>query len=118
MLYIDFMLSKEAAIANAEYICYASPNVQVYQDPEYIEYLSELHPDAFDILYPDMSNYKTESYMNLSAEMRKYEYELWEELMVHGESDVGIYITAGIFAVAIIAMLTYSLIKKKIYSNY
>ena len=118
MLYIDFMLSKEIAIANAEYICYASPNTQVVNDPDYLEYLSELHPNAKDILYPELEGYKTESYMNLSAEMRKYEYELWEELMVYGESDIGIYITAGIFAAVIIAMVTYSLIKKKIYSNY
>ena len=118
MLYIDFMLSKEIAIANAEYICYASPNTQVIEDEEYLEYLSELHPDAKNILYPELTDYKTESYLNLTADMRKYEYELWEELMVYGESDVGIYITAAVFAVAIIAMITYSLIKKKIYSNY
>ena len=118
MLYIDFMLSKEIAIANAEYICYASPNTQVIEDPEYLEYLSELHPDAIDILYPELADYKTESYLNLPADMRKYEYELWEELMVYGESDVGIYVTAAVFAVAIVAMVTYSLIKKKIYSNY
>ena len=35
--YINFMLSKEIAIANAEYICYASPNSLVYEDEEYIE---------------------------------------------------------------------------------
>jgi spermidine/putrescine-binding protein len=118
MLYIDFMLSKEIAIANAEYICYASPNTQVIEDPGYLEYLQALHPDAIDILYPELENYKTESYLNLSADMRKYEYELWEELMVYGESDVGIYIIAGIFAAVIVAMVTYSLIKKRIYSNY
>lgn len=39
--FIDFMLSKEAAVANAEYIYYASPNSLVYDDADYIDEMGE-----------------------------------------------------------------------------
>ena len=37
--YIDFMLTEEPAIANAEYTYYASPNRVVVENEEYIEYI-------------------------------------------------------------------------------
>ena len=49
--YINFMLSEEIAIANAEYTYYATPNTLVTSSPEYIEYISSVHEDAMDILY-------------------------------------------------------------------
>ena len=53
--YINFMLSREVAIANAEYICYASPNRLVFEDEGYIAYMNEeIHEDAMDILYNDI----------------------------------------------------------------
>ncbi len=118
MLYIDFLLSEEVAIANAEYICYASPNTQVINNEDYLAYLDELHPDAKAILYPDLTDYKTQSYLNLPLEMREYEVKLWEELMIYGNSDVGIYIVAAVFAVMIIAFASYSFVIKKIHSRY
>ncbi len=118
MLYIDFLLSEEVAIANAEYICYASPNTQVINNEDYLAYLDELHPDAKAILYPDLTDYKTQSYLNLPLEMREYEVKLWEELMIYGNSDVGIYIVAAVFAVMIIAFAGYSFVIKKIHSRY
>ena len=48
--YIGFMLSDDAAIANAEYICYASPHKNVYTSDVYIEDMGE---DAIEILYPE-----------------------------------------------------------------
>ncbi len=118
MLYIDFLLSEEVAIANAEYICYASPNTQVINNEDYLSYLEELHPDAKDILYPDLTDYKTQSYLNLPLEMREYEVKLWEELMIYGNSDVGIYVVAAVFAVLILGFAVYSFIIKKIHSKY
>ncbi len=118
MLYIDFLLSEEVAIANAEYICYASPNTQVMENEDYLAYLEDLHPDAKDILYPDLQNYKTEAYANLPLAMREYEVKLWEELMIYGNSDVGIYVVAAVFAALIIVFAVYSFAKKRIYSNY
>ena len=49
-IFINYMLSPEPAIANAEYIYYASPNSLVYEDEGYIEEMGE---DTMAILYPD-----------------------------------------------------------------
>ena len=49
--YINFMLSEEPAIANAEFICYASPNTLVSKNPEYIDYMGEF---AYSLLYDKM----------------------------------------------------------------
>ena len=40
-IFINYMLSPEPAIANAEYIYYASPNARVYEDEGYIEEMGE-----------------------------------------------------------------------------
>ncbi len=59
--YINFMLSEEPAVANAMYIGYASPNTLVRENEEYIEYMSDWHEDAMDILYgEDMALYTYE----------------------------------------------------------
>ncbi len=58
--YINFMLSEEPAIANAEYIGYGSPNTVVRDNPDYIAYMEDWHEDAMDILYgytPVLSDY-------------------------------------------------------------
>lgn len=48
--YIDFMLTEEPAVANAEYIGYGSPNLAVRNNAEYEEYMRDWH-DAWEILY-------------------------------------------------------------------
>lgn len=118
MLYIDFLLSEEVSVANAEYICYASPNILVPKNEGYIEYITELHDDALEILYPETTTFRTESYLNLSEDMRSFESQLWEELMSFGSQDIGIYITTIVLAVAILALWIYCAIKKRILSKY
>ncbi|MBO4971746.1 MAG: spermidine/putrescine ABC transporter substrate-binding protein [Clostridia bacterium] len=118
MLYIDFLLSEEIAVANAEYICYASPNTLVPQNEEYIEYIQEMHPDALEILYPQATAFRTESYLNLSEEMRRYESQLWEELMSYGSQDAGIYILSIVLAVGILALWITTSIRKRRLSKY
>lgn len=118
MLYIDFLLSEEVSVANAEYICYASPNMLVPKNEGYIEYITELHEDALSILYPETTAFRTESYLNLSEDMRSYESQLWEELMSYGSQDVGIYVLTIVLAVAILALWIYCAIKKRILSRY
>ena len=48
-IFINYMLSPEPAIANAEYIYYACPNKAVFTDEDYIEEMGE---EAMEILYP------------------------------------------------------------------
>ena len=80
-IYINFMLSREAAIANAEYICYASPNALVFNDEEYKDDMGE---DAYNILYPDnfdfASAYDSNCYKDLDKKTKEYLNKKWEEL--------------------------------------
>ena len=83
-IFINFMLSRDAAVANAEYTYYASPSKTVYTDPEYIEDLGE---ETMEILYPGIEDftaqYNTCAYRNLSAEMLDYINTLWESVKIN-----------------------------------
>ena len=82
--FINFMLSREAAVANAEYIYYASPNRLVYEDPEYIEDMGE---DTMDILYPGIDSFRDEynrsAYRNLDQDTLTFVNSLWETLKIN-----------------------------------
>ena len=82
--FINFMLSREAAVANAEYIYYASPNRLVYDDPEYIDDMGE---DTMAILYPDIGSfrdaYNRSAYRNLDQDTLTYVNTLWETLKIN-----------------------------------
>jgi len=82
--FINFMLSREVAIANAEYIWYACPNSQVFQDETYIEDMGE---EAMEILYPEMEsfreNYNAYAYRDLDDDTRGYMNTLWEEIKIN-----------------------------------
>ena len=83
-IFINFMLSREVAIANAEYIYYACPNSLVVEDEEYIEDMGE---EAMEILYPEMESfreaYNTYAYRNLDPDTLGYISSLWEEIKIN-----------------------------------
>lgn len=106
-LYINFMLEEDIAVANANYICYASPHELVLESDDY-----DLKGDP--VLYPaeeDMP--KTEMFENLDYETQNYMTMLWNELKIEGNSNMDAYIGLSITAVLIVAYATYSFIKKK-----
>ena len=73
-LYINFMLSPEIALANAEYIYYASPNTAVLANEDY-----SLKDNA--IIYPgDSATLKTEIYSNLPQATLKLMSSLWDDV--------------------------------------
>ena len=72
-LYINFLLDPEVALANAEYICYASPHTEVYSNPEYTFYQNE-------ILYPEDGKFKTQLFLNLSPEILSLMSTLWDDV--------------------------------------
>ena len=110
--YINFMLSEEIAIANAEYICYASPNSLVYENETYMEDMAEIHPDAISILYDfDMS--KMEFYHDLPTETRMLMNSLWEDLKIESTIGVAIYVICGVIVALGITLLVYSIAVKK-----
>jgi spermidine/putrescine transport system substrate-binding protein len=83
-IFINYMLSSDAAIANAEYISYASPNSLVYENEEYLDDMGE---DAIEILYPGIENfaelYNTYAYRNLDTATLDYINTLWENLKIN-----------------------------------
>ena len=111
--YINFMLSEDAAIANAEYICYASPNRLVYENEEYIAAMEELHEDAMSILYNDIFNIKTEYYYNLSPEQLERVNELWEELKIESPISTSIIVLAAVIVAALVAFLVFFALRKR-----
>ena len=82
-IFINFMLSEEAAIANAEYINYASPNSLVYKNEGYIE---DMGAEAMEILYPELGNfselYNEFAYRSMDQEMLDYLNTLWETVKI------------------------------------
>lgn len=106
-LYINFMLEEDIAVANANYICYASPHELVLESDDY-----DLKGDP--VLYPaeeDMP--KTEMFENLDYETQNYMTMLWNELKIEGNSNMDAYIGLSVTAVLIVAYATFRFIKKK-----
>ena len=76
-LFINFLLEPEIALANAEFICYASPNTAVTENPEYSYYKDE-------ILYPENDKKpKTQYFRDMSKETREYYDRLWQEVKLY-----------------------------------
>ncbi len=72
-LYINFLNDPEIATANAEYICYGSPNSAVYDNPDY-----ELYQDEY--LYPEEGAFKTQIFRNMSQSTLDLMSSLWDEV--------------------------------------
>ena len=82
--FINYMLSPEPAIANAEFIYYTSPNSAVYTDAGYIEKMGE---EAMEILYPGFDNlsalYNEYAFRVLDEATLDYVNSLWETLKIN-----------------------------------
>lgn len=110
--YINFMLSEEIAIANAEAICYASPNKLVYENEEYKAAMEEIHEDAMEILY-GYDDSKMEYFHDLPDNTRKLMNDLWEELKIENDKGAAIYIIGGVIILAVIVIAVIVVINKK-----
>ena len=76
-LFINYLLEPEIALANAEFIYYASPNTSVTNNPEYSLIGNE-------ILYPDESDTKnTQYYHDMDADTRAYFDKLWQDVKLY-----------------------------------
>ncbi len=74
LMYIDFLLEPQVALANAEYIAYASPHTEV-------PLMDEYSYKGNEILYPNEEDRpEAKYYANLSDETRQYVDRLWEEV--------------------------------------
>ena len=82
-IFINFMLDRDAAVANAEYTYYATPNRVVYTDAEYIDEMGE---ETMAILYPGnddfAANFNRVAFRNLPQETIEYMNTLWEKVKI------------------------------------
>ena len=82
--FINYMLSPEPAIANAEIIYYACPNKAVFTNEDYIDEMGE---EAMEILYPEIGDfsalYNEYAFRGLDEEMLDYVNSLWESLKIN-----------------------------------
>lgn len=110
--YINFMLSEEPAVANAEYVCYASPNSLVYNSEAYAE---DMGDEAMEVLYPEgfsfAEKYDANCFKDLDQTTKNYLNSVWEKFKTNistGEesnnstSDV---VTVCVIAAAVSALI-------------
>lgn len=122
-IFINFMLREEIAVANAEMVCYASPNRLVIENEEYIAYLEDIHEDAVALLYPEDLDFKSKfdeyAYRSLDAETNALMTSLWGKLKVESSDTVSlVYIIALAEVVAIVALILFFRIRKKRRERY
>ncbi len=110
--YINFMLSEEIAVANAEYICYASPHTLVAQNEEYLETMTEIHPNAIDILYNSAESIPTQYYKNLSEAQLETLNSLWDDLKIESSIGATVYIIAGVIIAILVLIFVRAAMKK------
>ncbi len=83
-VWMNFIASTEANLANMDFIGYASPNEEALaQYPAYYEelYGEPLDPEIYEIMaVPQEILDKCEAYLVLPAETRKLYNDLWTEL--------------------------------------
>ena len=111
--YINFMLSEEIAVANAEYIGYASPNLLVRENEEYIEYMQDWHEDAMSILYYNAESVPTQYYHVLDVDTQNIANELWEQLKIESSVGSSIHTIALIIVILCTAFFLWRFILKK-----
>ena len=106
-LYINFMCREDIAVANANYICYATPHALVLESDDY-----ELKGN--EILYPDESQMpETQIFENLDYETQQYMTMLWNELKIEGNSITDAYVGLSVSLALVVIYLIYKFIKKK-----
>jgi spermidine/putrescine-binding protein len=144
MEYINFMLGVEdgeeessAAIANALYIGYATPNKAVKENKFYIETLTSedwYGENAVNILYGADPVTHNESYAkkigksadevreapcykSFTPEMQEYVNELWEQLKTYSAIELWIHIVCAIIVIGVLTLAIYTTTVKKIRSK-
>ena len=121
--YINFMQSEEIAVANAEYICYASPNKLVRENEEYIEYMTEeVHEDAMEILYDVFEDEeylgKMQYYHALPEKTLALMNDLWEELKLQSNISTARYVICIVIVALLVAFFTARFVIKKRRAKY
>ena len=107
-----------AAIANAEYTYYASPNRKVVDDEGYRGTLEDIKEGAFDLMYDEDALKTATSYKNLTPKKLILINTLWEEL----KSDIDVSPVIITICVVIVVSLAggglFFALRKRFRNNY
>lgn len=105
--YINFLLRGDIALANAECICYATPNQAVLDNEDYsLRDNKKLYPDEED--YPP-----TEYFHNLDADTLELMTSLWDYLKIEGNNDTSVYVGLISFVAIVAAYAIFRTVRKK-----
>lgn len=132
--YINFMIGETAAVANATYIGYASPNTAVIGSEDYIEaiaeyaYVGQNGESAYDLLYnytpetvnakynelyEDEENKSPACYRSFNPEIQAHVNTLWENLKISGSTELWVHITSISIVVLVISYAAYATYVRK-----
>ena len=107
--FINFMLEPEIALANAEYIYYATPNKAVLENEDYSLSDSEA-------VYPE-SVKNAQEFHNLPTDTLQYMNNLW--MKVKGENDTkGLYTAFFSVIILVVIIIIVHILKKKRMKKY
>lgn len=108
--FINFMLEPEIALANAEYIYYATPNKAVFENEDY-------SLNGSEAVYPEKIK-NAQEFHNLPTDTLQYMNNLW--MKVKGENDTqGLYIAFfSVIALVVIIIIAHILKKKRMKKYY
>ncbi len=115
--YINYMLTEEPAIANAEYTYYASPNRVVVENEGYREYMSEIKEDAYEKMY-GTDGVNATAYVNLTNEKLALINELWEELKSDIDVSPTIYVMCAVIVISLVSLSVFFGVRKRIRNKY
>ena len=105
--YINFLLSPEIALANAEYLYYTTPFKSVIEDEEY-----SLKDDPYTFPSEEVKA-NAQYFHNLDEDTLKYMNDLWDQLKVESDSSAAVYIALAVLVVGVGAFLALKIAKKK-----
>lgn len=109
--FINFMMEPEIALANAEYIYYASPNKAVLENDEYSLVDSKaVYPEDGDIAH-------SQTFHNLPNETLQYMNTLWTKVKGGNDSE-WIYRVFFICVAVIVAIIVITVIRKRKMKKY
>ena len=114
-MFINYMLRPDIALANAEYICYASPNTEVVGHEDY-SYSKENDPYSYAVLYPDeFADFdKDLMFRHLDPNILNIMNDQWAFTKAYGVNAVTIHVVSGIIVLVLAVLVVIKLRNKKV----
>lgn len=111
-LYINFMEEPQIALANAETICYATPNTAVRNMDDYTF-------KGNKTLYPaDSVLRKYQYFHNLPESTQTLMSTYWSDLKINGNHNTSVYVGLSCFAALFLIMGITTLVRRRIREKY